>query len=537
VKVVLVVQARMGSSRLPGKVMLQAAGRPLLWHQLERLRRVKNAQQVVVATSVAQEDDVIAAFCAAEGVAVVRGSQNDVLSRYVLAADSTAADAVVRLTADCPLIDPEIIDAVIATYLASPALHRYVSNTAQRTYPRGMDVEVFSRAMLDEAHRKAVTQYDREHVTPFIIRVVAGPVHIGNVAAPRSLAQYRLTVDYQSDYDNIRTLLESGLPDFSLATLMQRADALGLDLSEADWQRDHINIRGRIGLGAAQFGMRYGRFNVHGQPSDDALGTILDAASKFGLTLIDTAHLYGESEAALGRCGPGLHSFEVVTKTPRFADGPISAHDAGKLTAAFDASLQHLGLPAVHGLLVHHAPNLLAPGGERLYEAMLELKRQGRVANIGVSVYDGEIAEEIIARFPIDIVQLPMNVLDQRPLTSGVLSRLVNAGVKVQVRSAFLQGLLLADPAKLGPYFAPARAALEQFHAAARAAGVSPANAALHFLLGLGEIDRVIVGVESRAQLEQLFGSFPAAPAIDYSQFRIDVPDILNPALWPKLEP
>lgn len=536
-KVVLVVQARMGSLRLPGKVMLEAAGRPLLWHQLERLRLVKNAQQVVVAPSVEQEDDVIVAFCAGEGVTVVRGSEADVLSRYAQAAEIAAADVVVRLTADCPLIDPAIIDAVIASYLASAASHRYASNTAQRTYPRGMDVEVFSRAMLDEAHRNAVTQYDREHVTPYIIRVLTGSSHIANVAAPRPLSQYRLTVDYWSDYENVKALLESGLPDFSLATLMQRADELRLDLRESDWQRERINIRGRLGLGAAQFGMRYGHFNMHGQPSDDALVSILDAANEFGLTLIDTAHLYGESEAALGRCGARLRSFEVVTKTPRFADGPISAQDAAALTAAFDASLQHLGLPAVHGLLAHHAPNLLAPGGERLYEAMLELKEQGRVANIGVSVYGGEIAEEINARFPVDMVQLPMNVLDQRPLVSGALSRLVKAGVKVQVRSVFLQGLLLADPAKLDPYFARARTALEQFHAAARAAGVSPANAALHFLLGLGEIDRVIVGVESRAQLEQLFGSFPAAPAIDYSQFRIDFPDILNPALWPKLEP
>lgn len=536
-KVVVIVQARMGSTRLPGKVLLEAAGRPLLGHQLERLRQVKNAQQVVVATSVGEENDVIAAFCAAEGVAVVRGSQKDVLSRYVLAADSTAADVVVRLTADCPLIDPEIIDAVIATYLAAPVSNRYVSNTAQRTYPRGMDVEVFSRAMLDEAHRKAVTQYDREHVTPFIIRVLAGPAGIDNVASPQSLAEYRLTVDYWSDYENVKALLESGLPDFSLATLMQRADELRLNLREADWQRERINIRGRVGLGAAQFGMRYGRFNVHGQPSDSAVASILDAASEFGLTLIDTARLYGESEAELGRCGMRLQSFEVITKTPRFADGPITAQDATALTAAFDTSLQHLGLSAVHGLLIHHAPNLLAPGGERLYEAMLELKQQGRVANIGVSVYGGEIAEEISARFPIDIVQLPMNVLDQRPLVSGALSRLVSAGVKVQVRSVFLQGLLLADPAKLDPYFAPARTALEKFHAAARAAGVSPANAALHFLLGFGEIDRVIVGVESRAQLEELFASFPPAPAIDYSQFKLDLPDILNPTSWPELEP
>jgi aryl-alcohol dehydrogenase-like predicted oxidoreductase len=388
--------------------------------------------------------------------------------------------------------------------------------------------------MLDEAHRNAVTQYDREHVTPFIIRVLAGTAGTSNVAGPRPLDQYRLTVDYRSDYENVKVLLESGLPDFSLDSLMQRADELRLDLREADWQRERINIRGRLGLGAAQFGMHYGRFNVHGQPSDNALATILDAASEFGLTLIDTAHLYGESEAALGRCGVRLRSFEVVTKTPRFAEGPITAQDAAGLTAAFDASLRHLGVPAVHGLLVHHAPNLLAPGGERLYEAMLELKQQGRVANIGVSVYGGEIAEEINARFPIDMVQLPMNVLDQRPLVSGTLSRLADVGVKVQVRSAFLQGLLLADPAALSPHFDPARAALERFHAAARVAGVSQAHAALHFLLGLPEIDRVIVGVESLEQLKQLFASFPSAPSIDYASLPIDVPDILNPALWPK---
>lgn len=533
-KVVLVVQARMGSSRLPGKVLLPADARPLLGHQLERLRQVKNAQQVVVATSDEPADDVIAAFCASERVTVVRGSENDVLSRYVMAADQTAADVVVRLTADCPLLDPEIVDAVIAAYLASVTPRRYVSNTVERTYPRGMDVEVFSRAMLDEAHRNAVTNYDREHVTPFIRRMLAGTPGMSNVATTEALSKYRLTVDYPSDYENIKALLESKLPDFSLGTLMQRAAALQLDIRDFEWKCEHTNLRGRIGLGAAQFGMPYGRFNVQGQPSDSTLAAILGAASEFGLTSIDTAHLYGDSEAALGRCSAHLQSFDIVTKTPRFPDREITAQDAADLTAAFDTSLQRLGLPAVHGLLVHHAPNLLTPGAERLYEAMLELKRLGRIKHIGVSVYSGEIAEEINVRFPMDMVQLPMNVLDQRPLVSGALSRLAAAGIKVQVRSAFLQGLLLADPAKLGPYFEPARATLERFHAAARAAGVSQAHAALHFLLAFPEIDRVIVGVESIEQVEELFASFPAAPSIDYASMRIDVPNILNPALWPK---
>lgn len=290
----------------------------------------------------------------------------------------------------------------------------------------------------------------------------------------------------------------------------------------------------RVGLGAAQFGMNYGRFNVHGKPDHQVLSSILAQAARFGLSSIDTAHLYGESEAALGACSDQLGAFELVTKTPRFGEDAIGADDARALRAALLGSLGALRAQRVHGLLVHHAPNLLAPGGERLYQEMLALKGEGLVEHVGVSVYSGEIAEEIHARFPVDIVQLPMNVLDQRPLASGALARLAADGVRVQVRSAFLQGLLLADPATLPPFFDAARPALAGFHAAARSAGVSPAHAALQFLLALPEVDRVIVGVDSVEQLDQLFATFPAPAPIDYDGFAIGEPSILNPALWPK---
>ncbi|WP_373888783.1 aldo/keto reductase [Massilia sp. ZL223] len=533
----IVVQARMSSSRLPGKVMMHAAGRPMLGHQIERLRQVRNAAELVVATSTEIDDDVIAAYCAGQGVGLVRGSLDDVLARYVQAARMSDADVIVRVTGDCPLIDPAIVDEVIAAWLAAPSQRRYASNGVSRSYPRGMDVEVFPRALLEEADRAAVTCYDREHVTPWIRRVLSGTDGIISVVARERHDTYRLTLDYPSDYDNIKALLESELPDTTLAAQMQRARELNLNLLEADWQRrEHGNgfVLGRVGLGAAQFGMHYGRFNVQGKPSTEVLAAILQAARGFGLSSIDTAHLYGESEAALGRCSEHLQGFQVVTKTPRFDRDHIAAEDGKRLRAAFEQSLRDLRQPAVDGLLVHHAPDLLAKGGERLYETMLGLKEEGLVRNIGVSVYSGEIAEQIQARFPLDMVQLPMNVLDQRSLTSGALSRLAAAGVRCQVRSAFLQGLLLADPAALAPFFDTARPALESFHAAARAAQVSPAHAALHFLLGIPEIDRVIVGVESVTQLEQLFASFPAAPPIDYAQFGIDIPEILNPALWPK---
>ena len=280
--------------------------------------------------------------------------------------------------------------------------------------------------------------------------------------------------------------------------------------------------------------MTYGRFNQQGMPTDAGVAAMLARAAQYGLSSIDTAHLYGESEQALGRCAGLLPAFDIVTKTPRFADGVIGAEQAQALREAFSGSLVALRLASVHGLLIHHAPNLLAPGGERLYEAMLALKRDGVVAQIGVSVYDTEAAEAIQARFPMDMVQLPMNVLDQRPLRSGGLARLAAAGVKVQVRSAFLQGLLLADPATLDSHFTGVRAALQRFQQCAEGAGISPAHAALHFLLANADIDRVIVGVESVAHLDQLFSHFPPPAAIDYAVFGIDQPEILNPALWPQ---
>lgn len=531
-KVVVVVQARMGSSRLPGKVLTTVAGKPLLGYQIDRLRQLRHADEVLVATTVEPVDDVIAEYCASQGIGVVRGSQVDVLSRYMRAAEASAADVVVRLTGDCPLIDPALVDEVIAAYLAAPH-RRYVSNTIERTYPRGMDIEVFSRAMLEEAHRDAVTRYDREHVTPFIRHALAGTDFIGNVSASPSLDAYRITVDYPSDYVIVKALIESDLPDYSLATLMRRASELHLDLHEAAWQRqEHGNMLDRFGLGAAQFGLHYGRFNGTGKPSQEMLAAILDQASEFGLTSVDTAHLYGDSEAVLGRCGKHLSPFEIVTKTPRFHDGTITAADAQELRAAFQKSQQELHLDPINGLLIHHAPNLLAPGGELLYEVMLQLKREGHVERIGVSVYNGETAEKIQAKFPMDIVQMPMNVLDQRALASGALARLAAAGVRVQVRSVFLQGLLLNHPESLDSQFDPAKPALRQFQASAHAAGMLPAHAALHFLLSIPQIDRVLVGVDSVQQLQQLFASFPLAPDIDYRRFAIDIPEILNPGMW-----
>lgn len=159
-----IVQARMGSTRLPGKVAADLAGKPLLVRQLERLRQARHVDRIVVATTVRSQDDDVVDLAAEAGVEVFRGSEQDVLGRFHEAALHFDADLVIRLTGDCPLLCPEVVDRVVAAWEAAPGCD-YASNVVRRTYPRGLDVEVFPRDVLERLHRRATSAPAREHVT------------------------------------------------------------------------------------------------------------------------------------------------------------------------------------------------------------------------------------------------------------------------------------------------------------------------------------------------------------------------------------
>lgn len=542
-KVVIVVQARMGSTRLPGKVLMRAAGTTMLGHQIDRLRKVRFADQIVIATSVEPPDDAIVNLCIAYGVAVFRGSQNDVLSRITGAATQHAADVVVRLTADCPLIDPAVIDHVISVYLEAPSQRLYVSNTLERTYPRGMDTEVFSIELLKEINQMAWSPHDREHVTSLIVLNERDGVSQRNVKNAKNLSAYRFTLDYERDFSQISKIIESGLPDYSLNSLMLRANELALNLHDNSEQLESLvqekrgsgvrKLYPRLGLGSAQFGMHYGRFNQEGVPSKQSARHILKRAVEYGFSVIDTAHLYGESEMVLGQCDSQLEKFDVVTKTPHFSSEFITSADVRRLRESLNNSLFLLQQHSIYALLIHDGLNLLAHGGELLYKELLALKADGRVQKIGVSAYSGDTVEAIQKHFPLDLVQLPINLLDRRLIDSGQLSRLAGAGIEIHARSVFLQGLLLADPTKLGSHFNSAKPILKRFQDATKAAGISRAHAALHYLLAIPEIHRIIVGVESANQFDELFEDFPPLPPeLDLNSFGIDDVEVLNPVLW-----
>jgi spore coat polysaccharide biosynthesis protein SpsF len=210
-KTAIIVQARMTSTRLPGKVLKPVLGKPLLEYQIERLQRVKLANEIVIATTTNETDEPIVELCNRLAVAYFRGSEEDVLGRYYQAATEHKADLVVRVTSDCPLIDPKVIDEVINLYLKNQSNYDYVSNSLERTYPRGMDTEVFSFSTLQQAFWEATAQPDREHVTPFIYRQPAR-YSLGHVIYSEDCSHHRWTVDTAEDFELIQKIIEAIYP-------------------------------------------------------------------------------------------------------------------------------------------------------------------------------------------------------------------------------------------------------------------------------------------------------------------------------------
>lgn len=250
-KIVIVIQARIGSSRLPGKVMLPVLGKTLLARMVERVQMSRHKFTIVIATSDESADDVIAAEATRIGVAVYRGSQNNLLDRHYRASRELDADVVLKIPSDCPLIDPEVIDHVLDFYLDNDGKYDYVSNLHPATYPDGNDVEVMSAPCLKLTWMEACRPLELEHTTPFIWE---NPhlFQIANVSWNTGFdysMSHRFTIDYQEDYEFIKRVFEElypNKPNFScqdILDLLQRKPEiyeLNVHYAGVNWYRNHL---------------------------------------------------------------------------------------------------------------------------------------------------------------------------------------------------------------------------------------------------------------------------------------------------------
>lgn len=277
----------------------------------------------------------------------------------------------------------------------------------------------------------------------------------------------------------------------------------------------------RLALGTVQFGLDYGISNRAGEVQDQELDAILALARKLGVNTLDTAQAYGKAEARLGMYNTA--DFQVITKlSPNI--------DAADLTPSLEASLQRLARPSVDGLLLHRSQD----ASPALFERLADLQHQGKVGKVGVSVYTPEeLTRWLEQGYPLELVQLPANLLDQRFLRAGWLDRLQTMGCEIHVRSLFLQGLLLMHPTLRPPYFGAFSEPLSRLD------GWQPHLSLLHKALALipalPQVSRFVVGVCHAHELAAIASAYdhlhPAQDA-ELATLACDEPALINPAMW-----
>lgn len=526
----IVIQSRLSSSRLPGKAMLTLAGMPAV--VLAARRAANTGLDLVVATSDQVDDDVLAAAVRHAGIPVFRGSLHDPLDRFVSAtADLADDDLVVRLTGDNAVPDGEFITELIDTMLA--AGQDYIRVTMADIY--GVGAEVIRVGLLRQAAQEATDPFDREHVTPWIRRHTQDLDFVPTLA-PGDPARVRCTIDTLADYVVAATALGAVEDAVSAPwrTLLHAWAAAGGALPQPlVGGRANVLEQGPWVLGAVQLGVTYGAANRTGQPDPVGAARILAVAAESGVTHVDTARAYGESEARIGASlAHGLsESLGVITKVRPLDDLPVdaaasAARDA--VAASVQESLRLLRSSSVAALLLHRWADWKRGF---VADALVAQRDQGLARVIGASIATPAEALEALEDERVGYLQLPFNLMDRRWHASQVRSALEQRpDVICTVRSVFLQGLLATPADARWPLNAPddvaaIRVGIRQ--AVVELGRVSPADLAIAYVRGHDFVTSVVLGAETADQVQDQ-ARLMARPALTPDE--IDVVHSLVPA-------
>ena len=516
-KIVAIIQARTGSTRLPGKVLKPILGEPMLARMLQRVRGAKRVDTIVVATTTKPQDDAIERVARAAGAQVFRGSEDDVLDRVYRAAREAGAEVAVCLTGDCALHDPRVIDEAVGHFLAAGDPLAY-SGTPQN-YPEGLDTDIFYMSALGEAAARARLPSEREHLAQYFKNRPERFRGLPWSAGRRDYSAMHWSVDTQADFNFVTAVFEQLYPtnpafgkDDVLSLLERRPELLDINKGGTGYEglaktkkKDEAWMRTikKLALGTVELGMEYG-IDGQARPAKDEAFAILDAALAAGVDTFDTASSYGEAEELLG---------EWITS--RTCADKVKIISKGSGRADIERSLKRLGLKVLDGYLLHNSKGSFAE--------LEEARRAGLIQHIGASVYK---PEEVRSEF--EYVQVPYNALDRR------FEKV--PGAVVFARSPFLQGLLLMSPADVPPHLLRARPYLEQFIAVARRYNLSQLRASLLFALH-GGAHYVVFGVKRLSQLDEILEAAKMpVPEGFVDAMRAGVPEVdeavINPSVW-----
>ncbi len=288
----------------------------------------------------------------------------------------------------------------------------------------------------------------------------------------------------------------------------------------------------RLSIGTAQFGQKYGVANIHGKVSKSTINQILNTSKDAGIDTLDTAILYGSSEKCLGEVG--VDGWSIVTKLPEVDVHSLDIYEW--IYSQFVDSLDRLKVDHITGLMLHRPMQLLEDHGLEIWDALKKIKSSGQVDKIGFSIYNPVELNQLWDNFKPDIVQVPFNILDQRIKKTGWLNKLDKHNIEVHVRSVFLQGLLLMERDKMPIKFHRWENIWEKLDKWSNEKKITLLEGALGYVLNHLSIDRVIIGIDTLEQLEEILNAYKNISNIKFgnelSQFSVDDINLINPSNW-----
>ena len=539
-KSIAVIQARTTSSRLPAKALLPVAGYPLV--VLAAKRAANTGRDVIVAISDESTDDYLAEVLAASEISFFRGCLENVLSRFILALESFEDETiVVRLTGDNVLPDGHLIDEVEKDFLENK-LEYLICNGADSGLPYGLSLEVTRLRHLRNAFRESSVDFDLEHVTPAIRRKF-GP-HYFKKYLSKKMGNYRATVDSLSDYLQIADIFNSvknPIEENSICLIEKLRNKLEKPISDSQVKK--------LVLGAVQLGLHYGVANSTGKPNLELSKRMLTTAIENGVSAVDTAQAYGDSELIIGRSlDRGLKSrISIITKLDPLENLPSQAGPSVSdafVDASVYSSLLKLDVDRIDTLLLHRASHFAQFDGA-IFDRLLFHLKAGRIGSLGVSVQSPEDLIEVVSHQDVEHIQMPFNLLDWRWSHAIEQIRKARASRRliIHLRSVFLQGLLLLrdeqDWRRANCLYADAIIqwlddSVERFERG------SVQDLCIAFVNGLDWVDGVVIGMETYDQLVENLVIFSKDPltAVQRDELIAARPYVqgstLNPSLWAK---
>ncbi|MDC0042984.1 aldo/keto reductase [Paracoccaceae bacterium] len=289
-----------------------------------------------------------------------------------------------------------------------------------------------------------------------------------------------------------------------------------------------MEATGKLVIGTAQFGQHYGITNKSGKVNKSEIGLIFKKARANQVDTLDTASSYGNSERVLGLLG--VSDFNIITKLPLFDSIPSDIQKVYE--KAMRSSLERLNLSSVDTVLLHRPEDLLGAHGERIFEALKNLKEKGLTSKIGISIYAPDILDQIYDKFFFDVIQAPINVFDRRIISSGWLDKLFDMNVTTIARSIFLQGILLSEISSLPSYFHNWMPELLNWQKFCKANNISLMQGCLHFVGNNPQIEKIIVGVVSESQFQEVLTA--ANQPVDFDPVDLESKELglISPLYW-----